>query len=491
MHKEYIELLTVLNLRESYVHNTFGARTVQRGLDYFHKDFVRIIDVLSEDDGTIEIHSEVTGSSGKIYETTVSILPSSWKKNASSRIRIESDCSCPVGFQCKHGLASVLEFAQFVIDSDKSKLSNNSKSTPSSAVDLWLNDLQTITEHKPSVQHTQEPEFSQYQLFYILTPDSDIGNSIKVETYKVKQLKRGGYGKLIKQDLNYILMGFQYDEFYYNNIDKEVAKLLVDKVNSGSYFYNESKNNKYDIEGDVGQLALNKILQTHRAYWKSYDSIDTKENEINNKPLKPGELRKVNLQWQDTQGDYRLISNIQPSVDEIFHINDLYYIDKKNNKVGKLENNHLNTEQIIKLLSAPAIPKDEAEKVSLQLLQIWPNADIPMPVDLGIEEVDISNSQPTPDVFLHSFQVTDYTSNSGKQRIHQLSLRFDYKGQVIQPETEQSPFINIKGHTRYHIKRDLKAEKLFIDKLKALHFSPLYETGNFEADLELQEQIVI
>lgn len=347
MHKEYIELLTVLNLRESYVLNTFGARTVQRGRDYFNRDYVRIVNVLTEEDGSIEIHSEVTGSSAKVYETTVNILPSSLKKNAASRIRIESDCSCPVGFQCKHGLATVLEFAQFVIDSDKPNSADGDKSAPSTAVDFWLNDLQATTAQSPSIQQNQEPDLFHYQLFYILTPERDNGNSIKVETYKVKQLKRGGFGKLLKQDLNYILMGFQYDEFYYDNTDKEVAKLLVNKINTGSYFHNDSKNNKYEIEGDVGQLALQKILQTNRAYWRECNSSDKlEENTITSSALKLGESRIVNLQWQDAQGDFRLISDVEPSVDEIFRIIDLYYVDKISHKLGKLENNSLNTEQI-------------------------------------------------------------------------------------------------------------------------------------------------
>jgi SNF2 family DNA or RNA helicase len=488
MHKEYIQLLTALNLRESYVLNTFGSRTVQRGIDYFHKDYSRIVDVLTEENGALEIHSEVTGSSGQIYETTVNILPSSLKKNANSRlshIRIESDCSCPVGFQCKHGLATVLEFAQFVIKSEKSTLSENKNPAPSSAVDFWLNDLQTTTEQKPSILQSQEPELFQQQLFYIITPDRDNGNSIKVESYKVKQLKRGGYGKLLKQDLNYVLMGFQYDEFYYNQLDKEVAKLLVDKTTSGSYFSNETKNNRYDIEGDVGQLALQKMLQTNRTYWREYHSTENSDSKATNEALKLGQSRTVNLQWQDEQGNYRLISDVKPAVEEIFRINDLYYFDKHNNSLGKLENQQLNTEQIIKLLSAPAIPKDEAEKVSLQLLKIWPNANIPMPVDLGIEEVELKDVIPTPDILLHSFQVTDYASDSGKRRIHQLTLRFDYNGQVIQPETEQSPFIRINERTRYQINRNLIAEKQVIMDLKAQQFSPLYETGNFGAELEL------
>ena len=488
MHKEYIELLTVLNLREPYMLNTFGARTVQRGINYFHRDYVRIVNVLTEENGALEIHSEVTGSSAQIYETTVNILPSSLKKSTSSRlshIRVESDCSCPVGFQCKHGLATVLEFAQFVINSEKTTTADNNQATPSSAVDFWLNDLQTTAEQKPSVQTSQEPELFQHQLFYILTPDRDNGNCIKVETFKVKQLKRGGYGKLLKQDLNYVLMGFQYDEFYYNNLDKEVSKLLVDKTTSGSYFSNESKNNKYDLEGDVGQLALQKILQTNRAYWREYKTSDKSDSSSNNKPLKLAKPRTVNLQWQDKEGNYQLISDVKPSVDEIFRINDLYYIDKTNNKLGKLENQQLSTEQIIKLLSAPAVPKNEAEKVSLQLLKIWPNANIPMPVDLGIEEVEIKNVIPTPDVLLHSFQVTDYASDTGKRRIHQLTLRFDYGGQIIQPATEQSPFIIVNERTRYQITRDLIAEKQAIMDLKAHKFSPLYETGNFAAELEL------
>jgi SNF2 family DNA or RNA helicase len=480
MRKEYVELLTVLNLRESYILNTFGAKTVQRGIDYFHRDYVRIIDVQSEEDGTLEIHSEVTGSSGQIYETSVQVLPSSFKKNSSSRvsqIRVESDCSCPIGFQCKHGLATLLEFAQFVINSEKTTHSVDSKSPhPTSAVDFWLNDLQTTTIQASPIPQSHDPDPLQYILFYILTPDRDNGNALKLETYKVKQLKRGGYGKLVKQDLNYILMGFQYDEFYYNHIDEEIAKLLVKNSTSANYFYND-KNNKYDIEGDVGQLALQKILQTQRSYWRNFESIDD--------ALKTGTTRQVNLQWQDIEGNYQLSSLVEPAVDEIFRINDLYYLDKIHHKLGKLENDNLNTEQIIKLLSAPPVPKDEAEKVSLQLLKIWPNANIPMPVDLGIEELEIKGVIPTADILLHSFQVTDYASDSGKRRVHQLTLRFDYSGQIIQPETLQSPFIQVNGRTRYQIERNLAAEKEIILQLLAYQFVPLYETGNYGADLEL------
>ncbi|MFK5985673.1 MAG: DEAD/DEAH box helicase [Pseudomonadota bacterium] len=488
MRKQYVELLTVLNISESYIVNTFGDRTVQRGTDYFRRDYVKIIEVLTHENGSLEVHSEVTGSSGKIYDTSVEILPSRLKKTKASKstssrtlfskIRVESDCSCPVGFQCKHGLAAVLAFAQFVTDSEKPKTVGGDNTTPPSAVDYWLNDLQATKQgnNSTSFSQNQPSEPHQYQLFYILTPDRDNGNSLKLETYKVKHLKRGGYGKLVNQDLNYILMGFQYDEFYYNHLDEEISRLLVDKSGSGNYFYNNT-NNKYDIEGDVGQLALQKILQTQRAFWREY---------IAEKPaLKLGGPRLVNIQWQEVDGNYQLSSKVTPAVNEIFRINDLYYIDALEHKLGLLEHHSLTTEQVIKLLSAPAVPQQEAEKVSLQLLKIWPNANIPMPVDLGIKEQKITAVTPIADVLLHSFQVTDYGSNTGKRRIHQLTLRFDYQGQLIQPETQETPYIHIKDRTRYQIERNLEAEQQAVLELMSHQLVPLYETGDTATNLEL------
>jgi SNF2 family DNA or RNA helicase len=491
MQKDFIQLLTTLNLSESYIINTFGAKTVQRGIDYFNRDYVEITDVLTEEDGTMEILSNVSGSSSHIYQTSTQILPAKVPPagktkgltKARSNIRVESDCSCPVSFQCKHGLASLLAFSQFIIDSEeKSQISGvNSLENlkPKSEVDYWLNDLGSIAKPNTSLENLDQQESStfQYLLFYILTPDRDNGNALKLETFKVKELKRGGYGKLVKQDLNYILLGFKYDEFYYNHLDEEVARLLVNNPTSGGGYYYTEKPNKYDLEGDVGQLALKKIIQTGRSYWREYQS----ENDY----LKMGNTRTVNVQWRELEGNYQLVSHVKPSVEEIFRINSLYYLDKNTHHLGLLENSSLSTEQIIKLLSAPAVPHAEAEKVSLQLLKIWPNANIPMPIDLGIEELEIKGVTPSPDILLHSFEVTDYSSDTGKRRIHQLSLRFNYNDQIIKPETEQSPFINIDGRTRYHIERNIEAEKQAILKLLELKFIPLYETGNYDTDLEL------
>ncbi len=489
MHKQYVELLTALNISESYIVNTFGDKTLQRGIEYFRRDYVSIVDVLSDDnDGSLEVHSEVTGNSGKIYDTSVGIIPSKLRtsrnsRSQSTRIRVESDCSCPVGFQCKHGVATVFAFAQFIIDSESTTADSRTDGQIATEVDSWLHELNTSNQASSdafisSQQHSQnqQQETHQHQLFYIISPDRDNGNSITLETFKAKSLKKGGYGKLVKQDLNYILKGFQYDEFYYNQLDEEIARLLVDKSGSDSYFYSNN-NNKYVIEGDVGQLALQKILQTQRVFWREYNS--------GQQPLLLGATRMVNIQWQESDNNFQLKSKVEPPVDEIFRMNNLYYMDNSQYKLGLLEHSSLTTEQIIKLLSAPAIPQPEAEKVSLQLLKLWPNANIPMPVDIGINEQQISEIKPIPDVLLHSFQVTDYTSASGKSRIHQLTLRFNYQGQLIQPETQDTPFIHINDRTRYHIERNINAEKQAILELMKHDFIPLYETGNFAANLEL------
>jgi len=479
MQQEHVKLLTVLNISEQYIISTFGIKTVQRGIDYYRQGRVRLSKVIPHDTGSMEVNSEVIGSQKQLYEATVNIIAAK-----ASRVRVESDCDCPVNFQCKHGLATLLQFADFVLDSEQNNDNIGEKPLPDrnlnvqTPVDDWLHHIK-----KPAtiinLQTTKPSDNKQYQLFYKLNIDQNNSQILLLETVKAKPLLRGGYSKDVKQDLSYIASNNQYENIYFEQIDQEIAHLLVKKSTTTFYNYNNTIDNSYELEGDLGLFILDKILKTKRCFWQNLDEAA---------PLSKGNSRELLLSWDKDDENYYINRKIKPEIDCLFHLEQLFYVDNANRKLGLIKHDNLTSQQIKQLLAAPLIPSSEAEKVSLQLLQQWPNADIPLPVNLGIEDKLLDSVIPQANCLLYSYEITDYNSKTNKRRIHLLRLRFNYDEFLISPEVSSDYFVEIQNKVRLKIKRQLQQEANFLEQLEQYQFISLPEIGQYGCEYELYLQ---
>ena len=84
---------------------TYEDLVAQLGSEEVHKGaFVLadngVVDVEMSDDGT-DVYSTVTGTKSRLYEQNIAIM------TYGKAVQIEGDCTCPVGFNCKH-IAAVL-----------------------------------------------------------------------------------------------------------------------------------------------------------------------------------------------------------------------------------------------------------------------------------------------------------------------------------------------------------------------------------------------
>ena len=84
---------------------TYEDLVAQLGSEEVHKGaFVLadngVVDVEMSDDGT-DVYSTVTGTKSRLYEQNIAIM------TYGKSVQIEGDCTCPVGFNCKH-IAAVL-----------------------------------------------------------------------------------------------------------------------------------------------------------------------------------------------------------------------------------------------------------------------------------------------------------------------------------------------------------------------------------------------
>jgi len=148
------------------------------------------------------IKSSVFSSHDYTYRQDILI---SWLENGT--VHINGECSCPVSFNCKHIIASLLQHLA----------NQNDKQTPAQKKSIqWLKDFSRTTQ--PEEAEKQE-EFLIYRLFeegYYKIQD--------VNFYKTKQLKKGGLGKGTKLH-NILQEPHRYR--YLNADDNAIIQLLT------------------------------------------------------------------------------------------------------------------------------------------------------------------------------------------------------------------------------------------------------------------------
>ena len=171
------------------------------------------------------------------------------------------------------------------------------------SVESWLGRLEQASRIATSGSIQQLPENAQYCLLYVLIPEDQGGQQVlKVMSQKVRLLKKGGYVKPSKYALEKV-RGSYADRFLLST-DKDIAYLLVE---SSAYYYYDYEN-IYLLKGEIGELALRKILSTGRCFWQDNDKS----------PMSLGATRDIEFVWQKESAGQSLQYIIDPSVNHIF-----------------------------------------------------------------------------------------------------------------------------------------------------------------------------
>ena len=478
MNDQYIQMLAQAGISEAVIANSFSPATLQRGIKYFESDRVKITDIESSTGEDIKIHADVMGSLGYAYAIVVTL------KMTRNYASIVGECDCPVGFRCKHAVATLLKFSADNARAINEKGQLDSVAQGSQAqqeqaeleVEQWLSSLGPGNPILSSVDLAQQPGSQASKtvynntLLYLLKP-AENEQGMEIVTMLARRLKKGGYGKSRPQSLEDLVDGYTLQiNFEHYDLDIEIAGLLYSMTGKG-LFYRE---NVYSLKGDIGELALEKLLKTQRCFWQTQEI---------NQPLQSGSPRMLNLSWEQVDDNYQVVAAVSPGAQELFHLQDFYYLDSQAGQVGRVTHADLSSEQIHQILYAPPVPVGLAEKVSEQLLKTWPENEVPMPVKLGSETIVIAQAPAAADVLVHSIEIETIETDRRKtrqqetRRVHLLSLRFDYGGHLIQPQKPGLTYSYYKEQQYYQINRDRAFEQQCIDTLQHSHFISAHKTG--------------
>lgn len=131
-----------MTLQISNVRANFSSVYFNRGQDLFKKNQVISLKIVQKSSDYVHIETVVDGSGNNTYIQNIDFCFLGGINN----INIEGDCSCPVGYDCKHVVAGVLAYQKQLFLGSK----NNKKDRGVLKFSKWLDTFSDVVEQEES-----------------------------------------------------------------------------------------------------------------------------------------------------------------------------------------------------------------------------------------------------------------------------------------------------------------------------------------------------
>ncbi len=403
-----------------------GSTTYWKGRKYFEQNRVHEFSCV-ENPSSYIITSSVRGSGGANYQLGITL-----SRNRQG-VRLRGICSCPVGVNCKHVVASCLQLIS------KKDVVQSVSEHPGRLPDClnWLDSLA-----KPQASAKNQDEF----IAYVIGESSQPKKQLQLSIFLTKFKKQGG-GLTVGKKLHFSSFRYSYNQTIYNPRDYEIVQMALGLP---SYYYSEN----VDLAGSLGAVVIAKMLETGHVFWKTHRTGQF---------FKEGSEKKLQFTWQSQEGSgYKLVLEQAENL-KIIHTDPPYYLNTKNHTIGLLNLGGLTWEQVEKIQTSPlVVPEQYAQEFSQRLLEKHPELPIPAPAELNIQELR--------ELTLHPVLELAGQSERDGRYIHVLKLHFDYDGHRLSNKSSNgvSMITNDAGYFRIH--RDSTQEQAIENELTDFGF---------------------
>ncbi len=468
-----------MNYTENDLRRAFSVSSLAAGGVYRKQG--RVLSIKLEDD---QIISRVHGNERQPYGQVIS-----FGETASGSIAISGNCSCPVGYNCKHVAAALLQGLE--------RLSALKAALP--AVDPHLGPLVAaartpgfnqppptfaeaapgpaalpyelaawITRLEEAEQSGQEdyPEATQGRIFYVLDPASQSARQPKLE---VKVLS----GRLLKNgSLSASSNSFNLEKAFASGAPKYLrpADFRIFRA-MRSLHVGYGWQTGATLASDAGAAVLKDILATGRARWHALDGP----------VLAQGEARPGTIVWQPAGGDA-----LQPMIEIagdliVLQAEPPVYVDLAAGLLGPIDTGHT-PRLAAALLGAPPVPLEHVQGLGASMAERLPrlaSARPPLPRPAVIVEgppipvLKLIAADLPIDSVAHSAYY--YNTEPPKERVGIARLHFRYTQVEIAHGETRLVLTRVRGSDLYEIHRDADSEKRALGKLLSHDLAPAPE----------------
>lgn len=392
-----------------------GKNFTTRGQAYWRNQQVL---ELEWDPDAAQLTAKVAGSNALPYSQTIRAQDD----------YIDGNCSCPVGYNCKHVAAVLFEWMS------KTAIDPGTPNAISKHIENWRDKILRASNAQ-STQSDNTVFPGEEMLLYVLAsgPRYNSQPGINVEVIKTRLLKKGGYGKesVYRYQSDYLFPRWM------SALDKEIINIALACRDRYNY-------KPLSLEGNLGIPLLKKLLQTNRCYWDN-------ERET---ALQSGPARELKLEWtHNIEDDKYTLQATLNNINSTWHLipcTEPWYIDTESMRIGTIQCS-INGSMLYELLQAPAQTNEQAQETANFFALHMPNEKLPMPMPAAFESV---SSKPIPVLCLQSLQsnngIADYfLSIHFRYDEYQLPFSGTDAGMVEKKNTEGADVV---------IRRDLTAE---------------------------------
>ncbi len=413
------------------------------------------------------VFARVRGSGRSSYSQSISL---DWSKNR-RLVGIEGECSCPIGFNCKHVAAVLFDMATFLAGDTAAKGPDRAPAAPALSGPLlaWF-DTQPQTEARQGA--TGYAADVQNRIYYVLKRERD---RLAVTPYKVRLKKDGTPGKGAQR----------YDLGNVNTSTPPKFVLPVDlrvhRYLRLADWYSGLGSESPLPDGEEGQETLELLLSTGRLFWQDMGSP----------PLAEGPARTGRFTWQqDATGSQSVrVETTTGAFVVPLPVNPPFYLDPDSATCGPLETD-LPPTRAKWLAAAPSVAAREAGKV-ITSLGALDDASLPLP--RPIETITLADTLPAPVLRLHAAHAQEvdihdwrsYRPRLGpKQVVPALTLVFDYDGTQVRPRDPGTRIESFDGEKLRVIPRNMREETRHLADLE-----DIAEAGGFDQPARMTDAV--
>jgi len=427
-----------------------GARTVAKAQGY-----LRAVSQLGWRDD--KLSAKVQGTDRRPYVVTVD-----FEFDDEDDAWVAGDCSCPVGFNCKH-VAAVL-------------LAGLEQAPPKptgvrSEVVQWLEKFQS--RHSRSPPKTKARPKVLQALAYVIVAGSawsagrSRGAGRSGSTGRVGAMGPADGAAIVLRKIRFAPDGT------IRNVDEPWDQIPGALVKPMKFVQEEDlpilrslwigrlphEMSSYGLYGVEGGELIQKIVATGRAF------VADVRGEIRHvRALRPGASRPGLIEWQ-TEPTLRLRVALatQPPSTLLLPTEPFWYIDDTEGVAGVVELRTSAT-QVVDLLAMPSISLEEAPLVGAVLRDIAP--DVPLPPAHDRAVLPVIDTEPVPVLMLTSVSAfgTAITA-AGRDILDYATVSFDYADVKVPATTEATLHRNARGEV-VQVKRHAEAEQQRLAQLR-------------------------
>ena len=411
----------------------FAPAYVERGARYLREGRVLTADFNAAQGILI---GRVRGSRHRIYQCLIRIEP-----QADGTPRIAGQCSCPVGFNCKH-VAAVLLSHRARGAGDDAMPRGESLPEP---VRLWLGRAEQVAASRA----IHDPHI----LLYLFRTEDKYGfRRLYLEAVKVRRLQAGGFGK--EQPFK---VGGDSRAAFLTSDDKSIMALV--RV-GGQVNYSD----EVWLREDTGAEVLHKVALTGRGYWHSTAApVLRYAGPLSGRLLwRLGDDAQMRLHLEAGRPGLSLLPVTPP-----------WYLDSETGDCGPLETG-LGDQEAGLLATAPAIAPEAVEALNAVVQTRLRGLDLPLPAPP--ERRRIAAETPTPCLRLSSEDLAAtvttrygyWAASREPQWSHRAVLFFDYGGARVDPRVPSPEVWQVKAGILLERERARDAEEAAIRRLESL-----------------------